>query len=86
MALLVYVADGCPHCAALLADLSRRRVGATVINLTREPARVEELAQLTWERRVPVVVDHERCSVGFAGGSTRLGDPGLGGSSGLLSS
>jgi glutaredoxin len=74
LALLVYVADGCPHCAALLADLTRRRVPATVVNLSREPARVEELALLTWERRVPVVVDHERCSVGFAGGSTPLAE------------
>jgi glutaredoxin len=73
----VYVADGCPHCTALLEDLRRRRVGFVVVNLTVEPGRIAELAALTWERRLPVLVDHERCSVGFAGGSTPFADLGI---------
>ncbi len=74
MTLVVYVADGCPHCRDLLADLARRRVAATVVNLSAAPERVVELAAFTWERRVPVTVDHERCSVGFRGRSTPLSD------------
>jgi glutaredoxin len=73
----VYVADGCPHCISLLKDLRRRRVTYVVVNLSAEPGRVAELAALTWERRLPVLVDHERCSVGFAGGSTAFADLGL---------
>ncbi len=73
----VYVADGCPHCAGLLADLKRRRVAFALVNLTREPARAAELAAATRERRLPAVVDHERCSIGFAGASSSLAELGL---------
>jgi glutaredoxin len=72
-----YVADGCPHCAALLEDLERRRVTFVAVNLSREPKRIAELAALTWERRLPVLVDHERCSVGFSGRSSSFADLGL---------
>jgi glutaredoxin len=73
----VYVAEGCLHCAQLLADLRRRRVPFEEINLTKEPARLAELAALTWERRLPALVDHERCSIGFAGGSSSFAELGL---------
>lgn len=77
MSVTVYVADGCTDCADLLADLARRRVAFEVINLTRDPARLVELAALTWERRLPVTVDHERCSIGFAGRSRTWSELGL---------
>ncbi len=77
MSVTVYLADGCPHCEALLEDLRRRRVGFVAVNLTREPRRIAELTALTWERRLPVLVDHERCSVGFRGGSSSFADLGL---------
>ncbi len=71
------MADGCPYCEELLADLARRRVAAAVVNLSAEPGRVADLAAVTWERRVPVTVDHERCSVGFRGRSTALAALGI---------
>jgi len=74
---MVYVADGCPHSAALLEDLRRRHVAFTAVNLTVEPGRIAELVTLTWERRLPVLVDHERCSVGFNGSSTAFADVGI---------
>ncbi len=77
MSVTVYVADGCTDCADLLADLARRRVAFEVVNLTRDPARLVELAALTWERRLPVTVDHERCSIGFAGRSSSWSELGL---------
>lgn len=77
MSVTVYVADGCPHCTELLADLARRRVVFEVVNLTQEPARLAALAELTWERRLPVTVDHERRSVGFAGRSSSWAALGL---------
>jgi glutaredoxin len=73
----VYVADGCFHSATLLEDLRRRHVAFTVVNLTVEPGRIAELVSLTWERRLPVIVDHERCSVGFGGQSTAFSDLGI---------
>ena len=78
MTITVFVADGCVHCERLLADLARRGVRHVCVNLSSQPERLRELALLTRERRVPVVVDHERCSVGFAGGSTPLEELGLG--------
>ncbi len=75
----VFVADGCPHCRALLEDLGRRGVAAVVVNLTRHPERVAELTALTLERRLPVTVDHERCSVGFGGRSSSFVEAGLSG-------
>lgn len=77
MSLIVFVADGCPHCASLLTDLRRRRVSFHCVNLSQEPHRAAEVVALTWERRVPVVVDHERCSVGFSGGSTPFEELGI---------
>lgn len=73
----VFVADGCPHCSALLEDLRRRGVVAVVVNLTRDLDRIAELAAITLERRLPVTIDHERCSVGFAGRSSSWAELGL---------
>ena len=73
----VYVAAGCAHCARLLEDLRRRRVAFVAVDVLREPQRVAEVAALTWERRLPVVVDHERCSIGFAGGSSSFAELGI---------
>ncbi len=77
MTVSVYVAAGCPHCRALLQDFRRRGVAHVVVDLSSEPRRLAELAAVTWERRVPAVVDHERCSIGFAGASTALEDLGI---------
>jgi len=73
----VFVAQGCEHCAGLLEDLRRRRVEFVAVDLTSEPERIAELAALTWERRLPVLVDHERCSVGFKGRSSSFAELGL---------
>jgi glutaredoxin len=72
VSITVYVAAGCPHCERLLADLRRRAVPHDVVDLSATPERVAEVEALTWDRRVPVVVDHERCSVGYAGASSSL--------------
>jgi glutaredoxin len=73
----VYVAEGCPHCAALLADFEHRRVAVAVVNLSREPERAAEVLALTRTPRLPVVVDHERASIGFAGRSSTFTELGL---------
>jgi glutaredoxin len=74
---LVFTADGCPHCAALVDDFRGRGVAFREINLSREPAEMERLRALTWEHRLPVVVDHERVSIGFRGGSSSYAELGL---------
>ena len=68
--LLVFTADGCRHCEALVADFRVRGVVFREINLSRHPEEMERLRKLSWEHRLPVIVDHERVSIGFRGGSS----------------
>jgi glutaredoxin len=75
--LLVFTADGCPHCRAALADLDRRHVRYREVNLSREPDEIERLRSLCPDPRLPVFLDHERVSVGFRGGSSSLAELGL---------
>ena len=75
--ILVFTADGCPHCAALCEDYDRRGVRYREINLSREPQEMDRLRDLSWEHRLPVVADHERVSIGFRGGSSTFADLGL---------
>jgi glutaredoxin len=77
VAVTVYVAEDCPHCAALLADFERRQVAVAVVNLSRAPERAAEVLALTRTPRLPVVVDHERASIGFAGRSSTFAELGL---------
>jgi glutaredoxin len=75
--LIVFTADGCPYCEALLKDLRRRGVAFREINLSREPEEMDRLRQLSWEHRLPVVLDHERVSIGFRGESSTYVELGL---------
>jgi glutaredoxin len=75
--LVVFTADGCPHSRALCADLERRKVRFREANLSRDPAAMAALRSVCWERRLPVVLDHERLSIGFKGGSSSFTELGL---------
>ena len=75
--IIVFTADGCPHCVALVEDFHRRGVVFREINLSREPDQMERLRKLSWEHRLPVVADHERVSIGFRGGSSSYAELGL---------
>ncbi|NOZ95219.1 MAG: hypothetical protein GXP47_10840 [Acidobacteria bacterium] len=75
----VFTADGCPHSKALCEDFRRRGVRFLEINLSREPHRLVELREHCWEHRLPVVVDHERVSIGFMGRSSSFDELGLDG-------
>jgi glutaredoxin len=75
--IVVYTADGCPHCAALCADFDRRGVVYREVNLSREPDEMKRVRDMNWEHRLPVVADHERVSIGFRGGSSTFAELGL---------
>ena len=75
--LLVFTADGCPYCQALLNDFDGRGVRYREINLSRDPEGIDRLCELSWEHRLPVVVDHERVSIGFRGESSTFAELGL---------
>ena len=74
---LVFTADNCPHCAAVVDDFRRRGVDFKEINLSREPEQMVRLRELTWEHRLPVVADHERVTIGFSGRSSSYEELGL---------
>jgi glutaredoxin len=74
---LVFTADGCPHCRELCTDFDRRGVVYREINLSREPQEMDRLRVLSWEHRVPVVADHERVSIGYRGQSSSFAEVGL---------
>jgi len=76
-AILVFTADGCPHCRAIVEDFRARNVRFREINLSHEPGEMEHLRTLCWEHRLPVVADHERISIGFRGGSSSFEELGL---------
>jgi glutaredoxin len=73
----VFTADGCPHCRALCEDFDLRGVIYREINLSLEPHEMARLRELVWEHRLPVVVDHERVSIGFRGQSSTFAELGL---------
>ncbi len=77
LTLVVFTADGCPHSAALCEDLRRRGVRFREVNLSRDPEGMAELRRHCWEHRLPVVVDHERVSIGFRGCASTFGELGL---------
>lgn len=75
--LLVFTADGCPHCRAVIEDFRARNVRFREINLSREPGEMGRLRALSAVGRLPVIADHERVSVGFRGGSSTFAEIGL---------
>lgn len=75
--LLVFTADGCPHCRAVVEDFNARNVRFREINLSCEPGEMERLRALCWEHRLPVIADHERVSIGFRGGSSTFAELGV---------
>jgi arsenate reductase-like glutaredoxin family protein len=75
--LLVFVHPDCAASRNLLEDFRRRRVRFTEIDVTTGPEAMERLREWSWESRLPVVVDHERVSIGFRGASTSFDALGL---------
>ncbi len=73
----IFIAPGCPHSDALRADLERRNVRFIERDVSSEPEAMDELRSLSWEHRLPVVVDHERVTVGFNGQSSTFDELGI---------
>lgn len=75
--LLAFVHPECPVSRALLEDFERRHVRHTVVDVSRGDEAMDRLREWSWERRLPVIVDHERVSIGFRGDSTSFDRLGL---------
>jgi glutaredoxin len=65
---LIFGQDLCPYTAAARADFARRKVPFEYINVLADDAALERMLQLTKGRRkIPVIVDAGKISVGFGG-------------------
>lgn len=67
-AVLIYGKDGCPYTAAAIEDYERRNVPVQYVNVKRDPEALQRMLSLTeGRRRVPVIVEGDRVTVGFGG-------------------
>jgi arsenate reductase-like glutaredoxin family protein len=75
--LQVFTHPRCPHSRDLVDDFRRRGVTFVERNLAEDGKALEDLMAVCWEHRLPVVVDHERVSIGFRGRASTFGELGL---------
>lgn len=65
---IIYGKDSCPYTADALASYKARGASVEYVDVTRDPAALERVLSLTrGGRRVPVIVEGERVTVGFGG-------------------
>lgn len=68
MPVTLYTKNGCPYCKAARELLIKRGLEFIEINLTENPDKIDELAKLSETRKVPVVVENGKVTVGYNGG------------------
>ena len=67
MAVTMYTKTGCPYCKAAKESFEKQGVAFTEINVTNNPEKITELERLAGARKVPVIVDNGKVTVGFNG-------------------
>lgn len=68
VAVLIYGKDGCPYTSAAREDYANRKVAFEYINVLADPNKLKEmLKQSKGVRKVPVIVDGGKVTVGFGG-------------------
>ncbi len=68
MTLTIYTKNGCPYCKAAKESFKKQNLEFTEINVSEEPEKIPELVKLAGVRKVPVIVDNGKVTVGFNGG------------------
>ncbi|MGE5623846.1 MAG: Uxx-star family glutaredoxin-like (seleno)protein [Methanocella sp.] len=66
---VVYGKPGCPYTSAAREDLEQRGVRYEYHDVQAEPQAFADMVALTGDRRVPVIVEEGRVTVGFGGGT-----------------
>jgi glutaredoxin 3 len=68
MPVLIYGKDTCPYTTAAREDHAARKVGFEYVNVLADPAKLKEMLKHTkGVRKVPVIVDGEKVTIGFNG-------------------
>ena len=68
MAVTIYTKHGCPHCTRAKQSYAEKNIEFVEINLSDDPDKIEELVKIAGVRKVPVIVDQGKVTVGFNGG------------------
>lgn len=67
MAVVIFGKDSCPYTADALAAYRAKRA-VEYLNVLRDPAALDRMLALTGgKRRVPVIVEGDRVTIGFGG-------------------
>ena len=65
---LIYGKDSCPYTVAARDDCKDRGVPFRYVNVKKDAAGLERMLALTkGQRRVPVIVEGEKITIGFGG-------------------
>jgi len=65
---LIFGKDSCPYTVAARDDYKDRGVPFTYVNVKKDPAGLERMLALTrGQRRVPVILENGKVTVGFGG-------------------
>jgi glutaredoxin 3 len=65
---LIFGKDNCPYTQAAIEDYRRRRVEAKYIDVKRTAGELDRMLTYSGgKRRVPVIVEGERVTIGFGG-------------------
>lgn len=68
MAVIIYTKNGCPYCEAAKESFQKQGQEFSEINVSKSPEKIDELVKLAGVRKVPVIVDQGKVTVGFNGG------------------
>lgn len=67
---LIFGKDSCPYTQAARDDYESRGARVTYINVKKNPAELQRMLQYSGGRRaVPVIVEGEHVTIGYAGGT-----------------
>ena len=67
---LIFGKDGCPYTEAAREDYERRKVPFEYLNVKKDRAALDRMLEFSHgERRVPVVVEGSKVTIGFDGGT-----------------
>lgn len=67
MAVTIYTKTGCPHCTAAKMELSKKGIKFEEINVSQNPGKIAEMMRLSGGRKVPVVINEGKVTVGHNG-------------------
>jgi glutaredoxin 3 len=65
---IIYGKDSCPYTQAAIDDYQGREIPFRYVNVKKDKAELEKMLALTrGKRRVPVIVEDGRITIGFGG-------------------